>query len=118
MSRSTSELRARLVAFSFVDPFCYCVLCSFLLYCRAALKSSAGKGLTSWLSCMCVCFLVFCRFPIWYIVSGVVLDCIDSSVILAFFLTVNAVFARKLAHSLRSHFKRSVLNFRVQVQQK
>ena len=34
------------------------LLCLFL----AALWSPAGKGLTSWLSCM-LCFLVFCHFP-------------------------------------------------------
>ena len=30
----------------------------------AALRSSAGKGLTSWLSCVW-CFLCFCHFPMW-----------------------------------------------------
>ena len=36
-----------------------CVVLSCLF--RAALWSPAGKGLTSWLSC--VVFLVFCHFP-------------------------------------------------------
>ena len=35
-----------------------CPSCLFL----ASLWSPAGKGLTSWLSCM-LCFLVFCHFP-------------------------------------------------------
>ena len=41
---------------SFVDPFCYlCFIFIFvMLYCLflGALLSSAGKGLTSWLSCV------------------------------------------------------------------
>ena len=47
--------------------------CLFL----AALWSSAGKGLTSLLSCM-RCFLCFCHFPIWCTGSGVVFDFTDS----------------------------------------
>ena len=39
--------------------------------------SPAGKGLTSWLSCM-LCFLEFCHFPILCPGSGVVLDCTNS----------------------------------------
>ena len=44
----------------------------------AALLSTAGIGLNSWLSCM-LCFL-FCHFPILCPESGVihVFDCIDS----------------------------------------
>ena len=39
---------------SFVDPFCYLCFVFFMLSCLffAALRSPAGKGLTSWLSCM------------------------------------------------------------------
>ena len=37
----------------------------------AALWSSEGKGLTSWL-------LFVILFPIWYPGTGMVLDCIDS----------------------------------------
>ena len=60
-----------------------CVMLSRLFI--AALWSTAGKGLNSWLlfvmfNCCCcffmfVCFVFF--FPMWYPVSGVVLDCID-----------------------------------------
>ena len=38
--------------------------CLFL----AALWSPAGKGLTSWLSCV-LCFLVFCLFPICFLIQ-------------------------------------------------
>ena len=55
-----------------------CILCLvFLMLSRlsiAALRSTAGKGLTSWL--LLVMFIVFCYFPMWYPGSGVVLDCI------------------------------------------
>ena len=64
---------------SFVDPFCYLcfifvfVMLSYLFL--AALLSPAGKGLTSWLSC--VVFFVFLSLfgisgQVWYF------DCIDS----------------------------------------
>ena len=49
-----------------MDRFCslcimlVCVVLSCLFL--TALWSSAGKGLTSWLSCV-LCFLVFCHFP-------------------------------------------------------
>ena len=45
---------------SFVDPFCYLCFVFVMLSCLfiAALWSFAGKGLTSWLSCVW-CFLVF-----------------------------------------------------------
>ena len=39
--------------------------------------SPAGKGLTSWLSCV-ICSIVFCYFPMRCPGSGAVLDCIDS----------------------------------------
>ena len=50
-----------------------------VLFCLfpAVMRSTAGKGLTSWLSCMW-CFLVFCHFHIQYTGSSVVLDCTDS----------------------------------------
>ena len=62
---------------SFVDPFCYLcfIFILIMLSCLllAALWSPAGKGLTSWLSCM-LCFCVFfVTFPygvpgqIWYL---------------------------------------------------
>ena len=58
----------------YVFMFVFVMLsCPFL----TALLSPAGKGLTSWLPCV-LCFLVFCYFPIWCSVSGMVLDCIDS----------------------------------------
>ena len=58
---------------SFVDHFCYfCYLCFLfvMLSCLfiAALCSSAGKGLTSWLFCM-LCFIVFLSLS--HVVSGV-----------------------------------------------
>ena len=57
-----------------------CCLCLvFVMLSRpfiAALWLSAGKGLISWVSS--VVFNSFCRFPMWYPGSGVVLDCIDS----------------------------------------
>ena len=61
-----------------MDFLCFCsVLCLLCLCARlfiCALWSSAGKGLTSWLS-----FVVSgCEFVTWYPGSGVVLDCIDS----------------------------------------
>ena len=42
----------------------------------AALRSPAGKGLTSWL--LLVMFIVLCYFLMWYPGLGVVLDCIVS----------------------------------------
>ena len=61
-----------------MDHLCYLCLV-FLMLLRlfiAALWSTAGKGLTSWLLLMV--FIVFFNFPIWYSGSGVVLDCIIS----------------------------------------
>ena len=58
-----------------MDPFYYLsfVFVFVILSCLflAALRSLAGKGGKSWLSCVC-CFLVFCDFPIWCPGSGVV----------------------------------------------
>ena len=55
----------------------YVFLClEFLMLLRlfiAALWSPAGKGLTSLL--LMVMFILFCYFPMWYLGSGVVLDC-------------------------------------------
>ena len=63
-----------------MDLLCFCsVLCSLCPCARlfiCALRSPAGKGLTSWLS-----FVVsYCELSLshWYPGSGVVLDCIDS----------------------------------------
>ena len=70
---------------SFVDHLCFCVL--FLLFLRllfAAMWSPAGKGLTSWL--LLVMFIVFCYFPMWYSLSGLVHDCIVSWSLPPFFL--------------------------------
>ena len=62
-----------------MDHFCFLCFVSAMLscLCNAALRSSAGKGLTSWLSIVCDVFLCFCHFPTWCPGSGVVLDCID-----------------------------------------
>ena len=63
-----------------MDLLCFCsvlclqCLCARLLLC--ALWSPAGKGLTSWLSC--VVSAVSLSLSHWYPGSGVVLDCIDS----------------------------------------
>ena len=68
-----------------MDPLLLCMLrvCHAFLSVHAALWPPAGKGLTSWLSCVIyfvvvVVFLCFCHFPMWYPGSGVVLDCVDS----------------------------------------
>ena len=65
---------------SFVDLLCFCsVLCLLCLCARlfiCALRSPAGKGLTSWLSF--VVSVVSLSLSYWYPGSGVVLDCIDS----------------------------------------
>ena len=53
-----------------------CLLCLFSRLFICALWSPAGKGLTSWLSF--VCLTVNLSLSLWYPVSGVVLDCIDS----------------------------------------
>ena len=59
--------------------FCYLCFVFAMLSClfNAALWSPAGKGLSSWLSCV-RSFVVFCHFPVWFLGSGVLLDCIDS----------------------------------------
>ena len=63
-----------------MDPLCFALVMLSCLF-IAALWSPAGKGPTTWISCM-RCLLVFCHFPCgvlgqvsW---AGVVLDCIDS----------------------------------------
>ena len=62
-----------------MDHFCYLCFVFVSLSCLfvAALWTPAGKGLTSWLSCVW-CFVVFLWLPMWCLGSGVVLDCIDS----------------------------------------
>ena len=56
----------------FCSVMCLLCLCAYMFIC--ALWSSAGKGLTSWLS-----FVVSSvSLSLWYPGSGVVLDCIDS----------------------------------------
>ena len=64
-----------------MDHFCYLcflfVMLSCLVIAALCLWSPAGKGLTSWLSCV-QCCIVYCRFPMWCPVSDVALDCIDS----------------------------------------
>ena len=61
-----------------MDQLCYLLLVFVMLSCLfiAALWSHAGKGLTSWL--LLVMFIVFLYFPMWYLWSGVVLDCVVS----------------------------------------
>ena len=58
--------------------FVILLMCVFVILSSlflAALLPPAGRGLTSWLSCVLLCF---CYFPIWCPGSGVVLYCIDS----------------------------------------
>ena len=57
-----------------MDHFCYLYFVVVMLSCllNAALWSPAGKGLTSWLSCV-RSFVVFCHFPVWCAGLGVVL---------------------------------------------
>ena len=63
-----------------MDISCFCsVLCLLCLCARlfiSALRSPAGKGLTSWLSF--VVSAVSLSLSHWYPGSDVVLDCIDS----------------------------------------
>ena len=63
-----------------MDLLCFCsVLCLLCLCARlfiCVLRSTAGKGLTSWLSIV-VSDVSLSLFH-WYPGSGVVLDCIDS----------------------------------------
>ena len=56
--------------------FCLVLFCFHARLFVDALKSPAGKGLTSWLSF--VKFIVTLSLSHWYPGSGVVLDCIDS----------------------------------------
>ena len=58
----------------FCSVLCLLYLCVCLFIC--ALRSPAGKGLTSWLSF--VVSTVSLSLSHWYSGSGVVLDCIDS----------------------------------------
>ena len=63
-----------------MDLLCFCSVLCLLCLCKrlfiCALWSPAGKGLTSWLSC--VVSTVILSLSHWYPGSGVVLDCIDS----------------------------------------
>ena len=60
----------------FCSVLCLLCLCAHLFIC--ALWSTAGKGLTSWLSFVARCLTVSLSLSHWYPGSGVVLDCIDS----------------------------------------
>ena len=63
-----------------MNLLCFCSVYSLLCLCAClficALRSPAGKGLTSWLSF--VVSTVSLSHSHWYLGSGVVLDCIDS----------------------------------------
>ena len=63
-----------------MDLLCFCSVLWLLVSCArlfiCALWSSAGKGLTSWLSF--VVSTVNLSLSHWYPGSGVVLNCIDS----------------------------------------
>ena len=71
-----------------MDHLCYLCLVFFMRWRLfiVALWSPAGKELTSWLLSV-VCF---CHIPMWYLGSGVVLDCIDSRVLPSFLLFLMA----------------------------
>ena len=63
-----------------MESLCFSVLCLLCLCVRlfiCALWSTAGKGLTSWLSFV-VSNSEFVTFSIGILGTGVVLDCIDS----------------------------------------
>ena len=60
----------------FVIMFHVCLCYAILSVHNAALCSPAGKGLDSWLYCVCV-FLCFVTF-LYSVLIGAVLDCIDS----------------------------------------
>ena len=65
----------------FVDSFCYFI---FVFVCHdIAVSVPCSLVVTCWvradlLVLLYVMFLVFCHFPIWCPMSGVVFDCIDS----------------------------------------
>ena len=61
-----------------------CLLCHCARLFICAFWSLAGKGLTPWLSF--VVSTVSLSLSNWYLVSGVVLDCIDSSSLHPYFI--------------------------------
>ena len=69
---------------SFVDHLCFCVLClSCFRVC--SLLSYGHLHVLGWPLSSCLwCLLYFCYFPMWYPVSGVVLDCIVCWSLLSF----------------------------------
>ena len=105
MSWSTSELRVRLAhreaglspqvkyfywpfqgGISFVDLLCYLCLV-FVMLSRLFIDACGHLKKKGWPLGFCLWFLLwFCYFPIWYLWTGVVLDCIDSLSLLSFLL--------------------------------
>ena len=67
----------------------------------AALRSPAGKGLTSWLSCVDV-LLGFCHFSVWCPGSGVVFDLLTSDLCLLI-LILAKVYFRQAINLFRVH---------------
>ena len=55
-----------------MNPFCYLCFMSVILPCLflAVLWSSAGKGLTSWLFCVCVMFSGVVG-QVWYLIVSI-----------------------------------------------
>ena len=78
ISRILLTIRRRCFFCGSLLLFVFCVFLSYCLVCPLQpFGPHAGLGLTSWLICM-LFFLVFCHFPLWCLVSGVVYECIDS----------------------------------------
>ena len=87
--------------------FLFCIV--FAMFCArlfiCALWSPAGKGLTSWLSC--VVSSVSLSLSHWYPGSGVVLDCIDSwSLQPYYFLTTTVYHHRETIKSNKHTMKK------------
>ena len=56
--------------------------------CRAVLSVPCSLVVTCWdradlLALLYLMFLVFCHFPLWWPGSGVIIDCIDSLLLLS-----------------------------------
>ena len=64
---------------SFVDPYCYLCFMYVMLSCLflAALRPPSGEGVSPF-AVLCVMFIVFCRFPIWYPTCTGVVHVFDS----------------------------------------
>ena len=72
-----------------MDHFCFLclVFVMFSVLFIVALRSPAGKGLTSWR--VCGVLLCACLFPMWCPVSGAVLDCMIPDLCLLSYFVVS-----------------------------